>query len=180
MLKLKWHDDGITGCPNDVMMGWHWWQDDRMTLMTGWRDDWWTGWRNDRMTEWPDDQMTKWLVNGMTGWLDDHMTGWLDDQMTSSPYDHMTIWLNDRKLRRRLTVWYIFSRGGPRPPWPPHPRTPMACQVLAKCLLSACFYENPQHTRTGSKCLFQFLGRLTACLMDTTTTGAVKWNLKYK
>ena len=57
-----------------------------------------------------------------------------------------------------------FFKGGPRPPRPPRPRTPMACKVLAKCLLSACFYENPQYTRTGSKCLFQFLGRLTACV----------------
>ena len=57
-----------------------------------------------------------------------------------------------------------FFKGGPRPPRPPRPRTPMACKVLAKCLLSACFYKNPQYTRTGSKCLFQSLGRLTACV----------------
>ena len=37
----------------------------------------------------------------MTEWHDDGMTGWQDDQMTT--------WLDDGKLRRRLTVWYIYN-----------------------------------------------------------------------
>ena len=36
------------------------------------------------------------------------MTWWHDDMMTWWPNDLMTWWPDDRKLRRQLTVWYIF------------------------------------------------------------------------
>ena len=47
-----------------------------------WQDD--RSDRSDQVTEWPSDQVTEWLSDRVTGWQD------------------------DRKLRRRLTVWYIF------------------------------------------------------------------------
>ena len=46
---------------------------------------------------WPDD--------GMKGWRDDRMTGWQDYGITDN---WMLKWPDDwRRLRRRLTVWYI-------------------------------------------------------------------------
>ena len=39
---------------------------------------------------------------------DDRMTGWQDNWMTWLHDDQMIGWHDDRKLRRRLTVWYIF------------------------------------------------------------------------
>ena len=81
-------------CWNNMMMGWlddhmmRWWND-WMTLMTGWPVDW--------MTKGP-----------MMGLLDDQMTGWLDDWMTGWPDVQMTRWPDDRKLCRRLTIWYIL------------------------------------------------------------------------
>ena len=73
-------------CP--LVRSWACWND----MLMGWLDDRMTGWQNDWLTEWRDHQMT--------GWPDDRITGW--------PVDRMTRWLDDRKLRRRLTVWYIF------------------------------------------------------------------------
>ena len=40
--------------------------------------------------------------------MDDQMTRWLDDKMTRWPDDWMTGWHDDRKLCRRLNVWYIL------------------------------------------------------------------------
>ena len=36
------------------------------------------------------------------------VTVWLIDRVTKWPSDQVTKWLGDRKLRRRLTVWYIW------------------------------------------------------------------------
>ena len=36
------------------------------------------------------------------------MTEWPSDRVTEWPSDRVTKWPSDRKLRRRLTVWYIF------------------------------------------------------------------------
>ena len=46
----------------------------------------------------------------MTGWNDDRMTGWQDDWMTVTEWqsDRVIEWQDDRKLRRRLTGWYIL------------------------------------------------------------------------
>ena len=80
--------------------------------MTGWQDEWpddrLKGWQDDRMAEWPNDRMTGWQNDQMTKWPDDQMTRWLNDQMSGWPIDQMTRWPDDRKLRRWLTVWYIF------------------------------------------------------------------------
>ena len=54
------------------------------------------------------DRMMGTLDDRMTWWLDDLMTGWPDDQLTRWPDDQMTVWHDDRKLRRQLTVWYIY------------------------------------------------------------------------
>ena len=74
----------------------------------GWLDDqimrWWNDWMK-LMTGWPVDWMTK---GPMMGLLDDQMTGWLDDWMTGWPDVQMTRWPDDRKLCRRLTIWYIL------------------------------------------------------------------------
>ena len=52
-----------------------------------------TEWPSDRVTEWPSDQVTKWP----------------SDQVTKWPSDQVTEWPSDRKLRRRLTGWYICN-----------------------------------------------------------------------
>ena len=48
--------------------------------------------------------LTKWLSDWVTEWPNDQVTKWSSDQVTKWPGDP-----NDRKLRRRLTVWYILS-----------------------------------------------------------------------
>ena len=47
--------------------------------------------------------MTKWLSDRVTEWPSDQVTEWPSDRVTE-----MTGWQDDRKLRRRLTVWYIY------------------------------------------------------------------------
>ena len=66
-----------------------------MLKMTGWWEHWMTGWLDDWMTWWLDDQMTRW-----------------PDRVTEWPSDRMTKWPSNRKLRRRLTGWYIFILNG--------------------------------------------------------------------
>ena len=61
--------------------------------MVRWQDDWMTKckWPKDPM-KWPNYQITKWPNEKLTNWQNDGMMEWLDV----------------RKLRRRLTVWYII------------------------------------------------------------------------
>ena len=55
---------------------------------------------SDLMTEWPSDKVTQWPSDRVTKWSSDCVTEW--------PSDRVTKWPSDRKLRRRLTVWYIY------------------------------------------------------------------------
>ena len=81
---------------------WKWWQDDRMPIC---QEDWMrqdeTGW--DRC-----DQVTEWLSDWVTEWPSDRLTEWPSDRVTKWPIDQLTGWQDDRKLCRRLTVWYIL------------------------------------------------------------------------
>ena len=56
------------------------------------------------VTEWPSHQ----VINS----LSDQVTEWPSDQVTKWPIEWLTEWLSDRKLLRRLTVWYIFKLDG--------------------------------------------------------------------
>ena len=51
-------------------------------------------WHSEWVTKWPNDQVTG-----------DRVIKWPNDQVTELP---STKWQDDRKLRRRLTGWYIF------------------------------------------------------------------------
>ena len=51
-------------------------------------------------TEWPSDRVTEWLSDRVAEWPSDRVTEWTSDQVTE--------WLSNRKLRRRLTGWYIL------------------------------------------------------------------------
>ena len=60
------------------------------------------------MTKWPIDQWASDQVTEMTKW-----PKWPNDKLTEWPSDWVTKWQvterpSDRKLRRRLTVWYIL------------------------------------------------------------------------
>ena len=48
------------------------------------------------------------MLKQVTKWPSDWVTEWPSDQVTKWQSDQVTEWLGDRKLRRRLTVWYIF------------------------------------------------------------------------
>ena len=51
------------------------------------------------------------MLKIVTEWLSDRVTEWSSDWVTKWPSDQVqTEWLGDRKLRRRLTVWYILCR----------------------------------------------------------------------
>ena len=92
-------------------------QDDRMdVLMTGLLNDRMTGWQDYRLTGWQNDRKTEWQEDRMTGRQNDRMMRWRDDRMTNDKWPNDLItrwhgwwgWLDDRELRRRLTIWYIL------------------------------------------------------------------------
>ena len=72
-----------------------------LKIVTKWLGDWVTEWPSDWVTKWPSDQVTK--------WLSDWVIEWPSAQVPKCPSDQVTKWLCDRKLRRRLTEWYIVQ-----------------------------------------------------------------------
>ena len=77
------------------------------------------------MTEWPSDWVTKWPSDRVTEWHSDRVTEWQSDQVTKWPSTQVT-----RKLRRRLTVWYIW--------------------IYKQCLFSFFFYLFPCITNSAA------------------------------
>ena len=122
--RMIGQDDRMTGCHDNRMTGW---QDDKssghpvnlscchpviLSVISNPElpNDPVTKWPSlsEQVTKWPSDQVTKWPSDWVTKWPSDQMTKWQNDQMTELSNDHMTGWQDNRKLRRRLTVWYIF------------------------------------------------------------------------
>ena len=62
---------------------------------------------SDHMTEWPSDQVSEWPSDQVTKWPSDRVSKWPSDRVTEWPRERVTEWPSDRKLRRRLTGWYI-------------------------------------------------------------------------
>ena len=98
--KSEWPSDQVTEWPSDQVTEWP------SDWVTKWPSDWVTE-SDDRVTKWPNDQVTELASDKVSKWPSDWVTKWPNDQMNELSKDQMTGWQDVRKLRRRLTVWYI-------------------------------------------------------------------------